>query len=161
MEQIYCGDVKFAGKTDNLSLHKIKNDERFDNLSRVYVIVGDDKNNLALIYNSKREMWGFPGGHSEEGESVKETAERECAEEINYTVTNIEQKYAFSYKSGDKEQIHVLCFAKLGEEEHETFDEDESVSEVKFIPISEVAGKIDCGKIWKDIINEYKNWNKQ
>lgn len=39
--------------------------------------------NLVLMTMRKDGNWGFPGGKQEEGESIFEAAQRECAEEID------------------------------------------------------------------------------
>ena len=47
------------------------------------------ENKLILIYNSKRDIWGLPGGTIEQGESLKEALSREILEETELRLSLI------------------------------------------------------------------------
>lgn len=66
--------------------------------------------------SDKEELWGFPGGAMEIGESVEESLIREVNEETGLTVNveyliGIYSKYFVDYSNGDRAQS-ISCFFK-------------------------------------------------
>ena len=54
------------------------------------IIIKDNK--VLLVYEKRRNFWGFPKGHMEDGENEIETALREVKEEVGLDVEiNIEK----------------------------------------------------------------------
>lgn len=80
-----------------------------------------------------QEVWGFPGGIMELGESAEEAAIREIKEEtgldvkVNYLI-GVYTKYFHQYANGDKAQTIVFSFhcsiigGELSVDQQETFD---------------------------------------
>ena len=55
-------------------------------------------NKVLLVYEKRRNFWGFPKGHMEEGETEIETALREVKEEVGIDVKiNPEKRYSINY----------------------------------------------------------------
>lgn len=159
MEKISTNNVRVGEKVVLVTVYKIEEVEKIKDISRVYVLAGNEKGEVALIFNSKREIWGFPGGHPNENETIKESAQRECIEEINYSIKNCELKYVLSNKLDDnKEELQAICFAKINEVSKEFVDEDESVSEVKFVTTDKILEEVGNSELWKDIIQGYSEW---
>jgi ADP-ribose pyrophosphatase YjhB (NUDIX family) len=159
MKKISTKEIKIGEKAISVSIYSIEKDESTKDFSRVYVVVADDEGKIALIYNSKRKIWGFPGGHSEEGETINETAQRECVEEIKYSIKDCEPKYALSNKLDDnKEETQIICFAKVDRESDEFVDENESVKEIKFVNVESVKEEIGNADLWEDILQGFKEW---
>ncbi len=50
------------------------------------VIVRHENGNLLLVYNTKFNVWEFPGGTVEEGETYYQTTTRELEEETGFTI---------------------------------------------------------------------------
>ena len=75
------------------------------------IIIKDNK--VLLVYEKRREFWGFPKGHVEEGETEVETAKREVKEEVNLDVEIEEdKKYEFGYVVDNRiEKTCVLFLA--------------------------------------------------
>lgn len=78
------------------------------------VIALDDVNRVLMQLRSDTRTWGFPGGSSELGDSLLETAQRELLEETGLTasswtfVTMLSGKeFFFVYPNGD--QIYNVC----------------------------------------------------
>jgi ADP-ribose pyrophosphatase YjhB (NUDIX family) len=118
MEKISTREIKIGEKIIPVSIYSIKEDEKVENFSRVYVVVADNEGKVALIYNSKRKIWGFPGGHPEEDETIKETAQRECVEEIKYSIKDCEPKFVLYNKQRDNGKLRY-CFARIDKDSND------------------------------------------
>lgn len=80
-------------------------------------VVQDNRRRVLLQRRGDREaeMWGFPGGAVELGESVAEAAVREIAEETGLNVEivgllGIYSKYTDTYPNGDQAQCVTTFF---------------------------------------------------
>ena len=52
------------------------------------LVVVKNKGKFILLYNKYRKQWEIAGGCLEQGETLRECAERECYEEIGHAVVN-------------------------------------------------------------------------
>jgi 8-oxo-dGTP pyrophosphatase MutT (NUDIX family) len=98
------------------------------------VIIFDDDGKVLLQKRSKtEEVWGFPGGMMELGESAEETAVREVYEETGLEVEvtsllGVYTKYSDQYANGDKAQPIAIAFkgkavgGRLKIDNEETYD---------------------------------------
>lgn len=82
------------------------------------VLVLDKENRLLLLKRSDNKYWGPPGGATELGESVEETARREAFEEAGLKIENISLFNVFSgkeqyyrYPSGD--EVHIVTIVYI------------------------------------------------
>ncbi len=124
MKRISVIEVSIGDKTVPVTLYGVEEDETLSSISRVYVFASNEKKEVALIFNEKRKIWGFPGGHTERNETVVETARRECIEEIEYSLKSCKPAYVLSNKlDNGVESLQVICFAKIGESSNEFIDE--------------------------------------
>ncbi len=48
----------------------------------VRAFIFDEDDNVLLVRNASDQLWVLPGGHTEEGETIYETLEREIHEEL-------------------------------------------------------------------------------
>lgn len=106
-------------------------------------LVENDKGEILLQKRTPTdELWGFPGGIMNLGESAEEAAIREIKEETGYNVEakellGVYTKFFDTFPNGDKSQSIVFFFRMkiIGGErkvdEIETFD-------IKFFPIKEI-----------------------
>ena len=89
-------------------------------LNRVYwwirrpVVLGvrvlvSDGNQVLIVRHSYRKGWFLPGGTPELGESLAETARRECKEETGVSVSNLTLLGIYSSLAGP-ESDHVAVF---------------------------------------------------
>ncbi|KMK75821.1 NUDIX hydrolase [Alkalihalobacillus pseudalcaliphilus] len=76
----------------------------------VYNLVFNDKNEVLIVRNKKRDDWSLPGGRVEEKETLKEAAKREMTEETGY---KIEVGEIVSVDEAFINQIHVHFFTFL------------------------------------------------
>ncbi len=159
MKKIKETKVNIGTKEVIVGIYGLDNSDELKDLSRVYVVAVDADNNVPLIYNSKRDIWGFPGGHVEEGESIDKAALRESIEEIKKTITKCAYKFMLINKiDNEKEEKQIICFARVGEDSTDFKDENESVKQVIYTPISEIISKIGNEELWNVIIESLNEW---
>ena len=73
------------------------------------VVAFDDQNRVLMQLRSDTQTWGFPGGSSELGDSLEDTARRELLEETGLVADRLEfitvlsgAAYQFTYPNGDQ-----------------------------------------------------------
>ena len=159
MEKLKTAKIIAGSREVNVEVYGLEDKDELSNLSRVYVIAVDKNKSVPLIYNSKRDIWGFPGGHVDEGESCSQTASRECIEEIKKTINDCQPKFLLINKiDNEEEENQVVCFAKIGRECTDNVDENESVKKVIYVPIGEIISKIGNEDLWGLIVDNFKLW---
>ncbi len=78
------------------------------------------KNGKILLIQQTDEVWGFPKGHVEQGETEEETAIREVKEETNLDVEiEKDKRYTLKYvtDNGIFKQVVLFVARKIGGEE--------------------------------------------
>jgi 8-oxo-dGTP pyrophosphatase MutT (NUDIX family) len=159
MEKIKTTIISIGINTIEVELYNIEEKDNIEDISRVYVVAIDEEGKVPLIYNSKRDIWGFPGGHIEKGESIIAAANRECIEEIKKSIKNCEQKFLMiNQLDENKNEKQVICFAKIGQDSVEFIDENESIKKIVYLQIDEIIQKIGNENLWRPIITEFNNW---
>ena len=73
------------------------------------VVAFDEQNRVLMQRRSDTKTWGFPGGSSELGDSLEDTARRELLEETGLVAGRLEfitvlsgAAYRFTYPNGDQ-----------------------------------------------------------
>ena len=73
------------------------------------VVAFDNQNRVLMQLRSDTKTWGFPGGSSELGDSLEDTARRELMEETGLVAAHLEfvtmlsgATYRFTYPNGDE-----------------------------------------------------------
>lgn len=79
------------------------------------VIIKDQ--NILLIHrkNEGREYWVFPGGHTEEGETLEQTITREVMEETILKVTKLSEPVFYTNKTFAENECYFVCEVENGE----------------------------------------------
>ncbi len=62
----------------------------------VRAFIFDEDDNVLLVRNASDQLWVLPGGHTEEGETIYETLEREIHEELGLDITILWSETVFS-----------------------------------------------------------------
>lgn len=74
----------------------------------------EDNKNKFLLLHYEGGHWGFPKGHIEEGESIKETAIRETEEETKITNLNFKEGFKewikYSYRREKEKHFKVVTY---------------------------------------------------
>lgn len=76
------------------------------------IIIKD--NQVLLIFEKRRQYWGFPKGHVEQNETEIETATREVKEEVGLNVViDPEKRYEMNYIIKDKIEKYTIYFLAM------------------------------------------------
>jgi 8-oxo-dGTP pyrophosphatase MutT (NUDIX family) len=123
--------------------------------SRVYTIALNENKQIGLIYNSKRNIWGFPGGHTEPEETIFETAKREYIEEMGYSIKDIKIiATIISQIDENKFEEQVICLATIENKSKEYIDENETVTKKGFFDKEKVLKNIGNKELWKPLLEK-------
>lgn len=71
------------------------------------LIVSDDKKVLGVSRRDDPTLWGLPGGKKDPGESLEQTAARECLEETGLICTDLVE--IFSMHDGEYTTTTFVC----------------------------------------------------
>ncbi len=108
----------------------------------VKVILTTDEDRIALVTNSIHGLYLLPGGGVDEGEEVFTAANRECQEEIGYTIINPEVfGYSEEWRARNGLRYDTVCVtASLGikiNKDLRTEDEKKNELKVEWFSITE------------------------
>lgn len=116
---------------------------------------GDGEIEILLIQDAKNR-WTIPKGHIEEGESAKETAEREIREETGLQEMKVSSwlgKINFRYR---RQQSLVLMTTEIflvqAQGDTEKLKPEEWMNGIKWFPAAEALDKIEYEDIGKIIL---------
>lgn len=107
---------------------------------------------ILLLKNTYQFYWALPGGYLKQGESFKESIEREIKEETGLEVQMIDILQIRNLSSRPVIDILVLCKAIGGKIK---VDQKE-VSEASFFKLSELPQKEDMPEFQMEYIKMYK-----
>jgi 8-oxo-dGTP pyrophosphatase MutT (NUDIX family) len=117
-----------------------------------------EKDGKILVIYQNNGFWGFPKGHVEDGETEKETAEREILEETGLKVeVNVDNRFEFSYDI-EKSNVHkiVVLFTAKVVDDSNFKKQDEEIAEMRWIEPENVE-EILTFDDWKDVWRKIKN----
>ncbi len=128
-------------------------------LPAVAVALLSPEKQVLLVRKSEENIWGFPGGYMELGETIADTAVREVREETNLDITVTRLIGVCSgptirkqYKNGDiVSPLIIFVEGKTESHAHPSPDLHE-VQEARFFPKSSPPSLVDCCKIKWDIL---------
>ena len=115
------------------------------------IIIKDNK--VLLVYEKRRNFWGFPKGHMEDGENEIETALREVKEEVGLDVEiNIEKRYVLNYII--REEIDKTTVLYLATPKNEKIIMQESeIENVRWCNFDEALNVLTFDN-WKEMFKE-------
>ena len=115
------------------------------------IIIKDNK--VLLVYEKRRNFWGFPKGHMEDGENEIETALREVKEEVGLDVEIKEKKrYVLNYIIRDKIDKTTVLYLATPKNEKIIMQESE-IENVRWCNFDE-ALDILTFENWKEMFKE-------
>ena len=112
----------------------------------VPVYQGDTRTEFLIIHQTN-DIWGFPKGGEEAGESEVDTARRELAEETNITDveflanTKIYERYDAIYPDGQSYHKEVAYFVGIVSNQAVTLQEEE-VQDYAWLPYEEALERL-------------------
>ena len=115
------------------------------------IIIKDNK--VLLVYEKRRNFWGVPKGHMEDGENEIETALREVKEEVGLDVEiNIEKRYVLNYII--REEIDKTTVLYLATPKNEKIIMQESeIENVRWCNFDEALNVLTFDN-WKELFKE-------
>lgn len=109
-----------------------------------------------LLIQDPKERWTIPKGHIEEGESPRDTAEREINEETGLKemkVMNWLGKINFRYRRQNSLVLmttHIYLVQALGDTD--SFEKEEFMNDIKWLPVNDALEKVAYEDINKLIL---------
>ncbi len=106
--------------------------------------IKDDERQVVLIY--RKGLWDLPKGKKEKGETLKDCARREVAEEIGVPLPRIEHfllKTTHQYKQNDKLYHKETYWYAMQIDEAEDFtpEKEEDITKVAWVEVAEAKEK--------------------
>lgn len=152
----YTTQIQIGEKNIEVHVEKIASDFVLDDISRVYVVACNDDEKIGLIYNSKRDIRWFPWWHTEQNESIIETAKREYIEEMRFDLqTSIPSYILRNQIDTHTIEKQVICFWKIGMQSNAFTEDLETVTQVWFFDVEEVLKKIKNTDLRKSILEDF------
>lgn len=93
----------------------------------------------SMLKKDLKGAWAFPSGTREEGELIKETAERECREELGVTVISTEYMAGTNLSEFNVTLLFLNC--KLFEGEEPSIKQPEEFTEIAWFTLDEFFNK--------------------
>ena len=134
----------------------------------VFRLQGDSKEVQILLIQDAKDRWTIPKGHIEEGESAKETAEREIKEETGLLKLKVMQwlgKINFQYR---RQQSLVLMTTEIflveAQGDTDALKPEEWMNGIKWFSAKDALDKIeydDIGKIILIALKKIRQMNKK
>lgn len=136
----------------------------------IYRINPDKEVEFLLVFSQRNERWGFPKGHSEPGESEKETAKREIFEETGINDVQFikgfrqEDIYIIDGTLPDTKgrivEKHSVYFLAYTYENAVIYDKDE-ISDIKWMTYEEALKNLSFDNQKKILDEAYKKIKDQ
>lgn len=117
------------------------------------VLINTDDKTVALVIRKQQE-YSFPKGHVEEGESLKECAIRETAEETKRDCLVLEEKPVYKEEyvtpSGEDVDMYYFLAKDIGPSDNSSEDTHPTI----WVPFDEVYDKLSypsLKKVWDNV----------
>lgn len=114
-------------------------------------LIKKETKEIALIYRRKQDDYSFPKGHVEEGETLKETAIRETAEETKRTAEIIDKYEPYTEKYTTPSGENCICYMFLALDKGKSDNTSEDTHEVIWTPydkVEEILSYPSLKKTW-------------
>lgn len=101
-------------------------------------LINRETKEIALIYRKKQNDYSFPKGHVEKGESLKETAIRETAEETKRVALIIDKYEPYLEKYTTDKGEECICYMFFAIDDGVSDNESEDTHDVIWTPFDKV-----------------------
>ena len=103
-------------------------------------LVNKELKSVAVIYREKQKDYSFPKGHTEEGETIEETALRETAEE-----TKRDAEIVKKFQLGER----CVCYMFIALDKGKSNNNSEDTHFMQWVPFDEVEEKLSYESLRK------------
>lgn len=109
---------------------------------------------IALVYRENKDDYSFPKGHLEEGESLKECAIREIAEETKRECKIVETEAPYIQKYVTPSGENCICYFYFAIDNGISDNQSEDTHETVWVHIEEVEDKVSYESLksmWREV----------
>lgn len=117
---------------------------------------------VLLIY--RRDVWDLPKGKLEKGESIKECARREVAEEVGCALPKVHTKLINTYHEyiEDHSRIgkttHWFAMSLLDDKEELEPEKREGIEKLQWVTVAEGSQKVGYENL-VDVLKDFQKWH--
>lgn len=119
-------------------------------------LIKKETKEIALIYRKKQEDYSFPKGHVENGESLKDAAIRETAEETKRVAEIVDKYNPFVERYTTPRGEDCVCYMFFAIDKGESNNQCEDTHDLIWTPFDEVEEKLSYDNL-KNTWNSVKN----
>lgn len=101
-------------------------------------LINKETKKIALIYRKKQQDYSFPKGHVEEGETFKEAAIRETAEETKRIANIVKDYQPFIHKYTTPKGEKCICYMFFAIDKGESDNKSEDTHDVIWTSLNKV-----------------------
>ena len=123
-------------------------------------LVKKETREIALIYRQKQEDYSFPKGHMEKGETLKETAIRETAEETKRVAEIIDEYSPLVEKYTTPKGENCVCYMFFAIDKGKSDKNSEDPHDLIWTPVDKVEETLSYDSL-KNTWNSAKNIIKE
>lgn len=119
-------------------------------------LIKKETKEIAIIYRQKKGDYSFPKGHVEKGETLKETAIRETAEETKRVAKIIDKYKPFVEKYTTQKGEDCVCYMFFGLDGGKSNNTSEDTHDLVWVPFDKVEETLSYENL-KNTWNSAKN----
>lgn len=119
-------------------------------------LIKKETKEIALIYRKKQEDYSFPKGYVENGESLKDAAIRETAEETRRAAEIVDKYNPFVERYTTPRGEDCVCYMFFAIDKGESNNQCEDTHDLIWTPFDEVEEKLSYDNL-KNTWNSVKN----
>lgn len=123
-------------------------------------LINRETKEIALIYRKKQNDYSFPKGHVEDGESLKEAAIRETAEETKRIAEIIEKYEPYIERYTTPKGEHCICYMFFAIDKGKSDNNSEDTHDLIWTPFDKVEETLSYDSL-KNTWNSAKNIIKE
>ena len=117
-------------------------------------LIKKETREIALIYRQKQEDYSFPKGHMEKGETLKETAIRETAEETKRVAEIIDEYSPLVEKYTTPKGENCVCYMFFAIDKGKSDNDSTDTHDVIWTPLNKVEDTLSYDSLkntWRSV----------
>ena len=117
-------------------------------------LIRKESREVVVIYRKRQNDYSFPKGHVEEGETLKQTAVREVAEETKRIAFIIDEYESFVEKYTTPKGEECACYMFFAVDKGKSNNQSEDTHDVVWTPVDKVLEVLSYDSLkntWKSV----------